>query len=321
MIFIVSRIRKSLKGLIPDICCLQIYDCVCSQGKFLLALFVNLPHFVCIVSISTYCPSVEARVMKKDNFAHRKNKYNPTKCLSLFTICEKNTSLGKHPRAERVCTWKKCLKSTRMEPGARLSAPAHEKSTSSEVPSRPMLVLIALDVFHIFCDSDSGVWDRCTLMFHGSDLTFQRQWRVRFSGPSLLLVPPMWNSRIWDSSEADGHQGTPLYPQLGCFKQITESSWKHCYNDNRFPNLWISQQSGHPPRLGVRLCQHGLQETPGAPSRLPWAATLSRRSVQKVFDAAVHESEQSDPAKQPSCRRVQLLPPGGRCTSLYHQTV
>lgn len=74
MIFIVSRIRKSLKGLIPDICCLQIYDCVCSQGKFLLALFVNLPHFVCIVSISTYCPSVEARVMKKDNFAHRKNK-------------------------------------------------------------------------------------------------------------------------------------------------------------------------------------------------------------------------------------------------------
>lgn len=93
----------------------------------------------------------------------------------------------------------------------------------------------------------------------GCDLTFQRQWRVRFSGSSIFLVPPKWSSRIWDSSEADGHQGTLLYPQLGPFKQITKSSWKHCYNDNRLPNLRISQQSGHPPRFGsVRLCQHGL---------------------------------------------------------------
>lgn len=88
---------------------------------------------------------------------------NPQPNVCHYSQSEKYTSLGKYPRAERVCTWKKCLKSTRMEPGARLSAPAHEKSTSSEIPSSPTLVHIALDVFHIFCDF--CIWDRCTLKF------------------------------------------------------------------------------------------------------------------------------------------------------------
>lgn len=115
---------------------------------------------------------------------------------------------------------------------------------------------------------------------------------VRFSGSSLLLVPPMWNSRIWDSSKADGHQGTLLDPQSGPFKRITKSSWKHCYNDSRFPNLTISQWSRHPPRCGsVRLCQHGLQETPGAPSRLLWAATLSRKSVKRKQEVSTQGGE------------------------------
>lgn len=101
MISIDSHIKKSLNGLIPDICCLQIYGCVLVSGEILAGFLIAY----------ALCPLAHIVLLLKEELCKKRITLLIAKIHHLQPTVwhdseshwqsEKHFSFGKNPRAEQ----------------------------------------------------------------------------------------------------------------------------------------------------------------------------------------------------------------------------